>query len=69
MKTTQTTAITERKRLTYKEAAQALGCGVRTLQRYVADDKIPDNVIYRLPGKLYFWEDELDKLIQNGGIK
>lgn len=46
-----------------------MGAGLRTFQRYVADGKIPKAAMYRLPGKLFFIEAELDRMLKGGGIK
>lgn len=55
-------------RLTTKEAASRLGCSVRSLRRYLRDNKIPEKAIYRLPGRLYFWADEIEAIVKGGGI-
>ncbi len=55
--------------LTYDEAAEKLGSGRRTLERYVADGKIPEAAMYCTPGRRLFREAELEKILEGGGIK
>ena len=54
--------------MNYRQAAEYLGVGLRTLQRYVADGRISDDVYVRYPNRVMFWRDELTKL-KYGGIK
>ncbi|MHA2043487.1 MAG: DNA-binding protein [Candidatus Thorarchaeota archaeon] len=54
--------------MNYRSAAQYLGVGLRTLQRYVAESRISSDAYVRYPNKVMFWRDELVKL-KRGGIK
>jgi predicted site-specific integrase-resolvase len=60
--------VVEREQMNYRSAAQYLGVGLRTLQRYVAESRISSDAYVRYPNKVMFWRDELVKL-KRGGIK
>jgi excisionase family DNA binding protein len=54
--------------LTYPEAANHLGCGKRTLQRWVSAGKIPESMIYKVGNRKGFKLTGLNKIKKGGGI-
>jgi len=55
--------------LTYDEAAAKLGCSSRTLQRYVAQKKIPVDIQYVIGGRRGFLLSGIEKIVKGGGIR
>jgi len=55
--------------VTYQKAATKLGLGHRTLQRMVSQGRIPEAAMFRTPGRLFFRDVELDKILEGGGIE